>query len=108
MRENQKEQLRLDKAKKDSKISQIRDSKDPFYNNEKKEMLKFAANFFFQMRLHTNIFISILDKDHKEDMRIKLEGLDFSLCNPVGPINIKLSLMLRKLSIDTFFRGAEI
>jgi len=71
-------------------------------------MLKFAANFFFQTRVHTNIFISILDKDHKEDMRIKLEGLDFSLCNPVGPINIKLSLMLRKLSVDTFFRGAEI
>lgn len=107
-REREQEQQRLEKAKKDSIISQIRDSKDPFYNNEKKEMLKFAANFFFQTRVHTNIFISILDKDHKEDMRIKLEGLDFSLCNPVGPINIKLSLMLRKLSVDTFFRGAEI
>ena len=98
----------MEKAKKDNKIAQIRDSKDPFYNNEKKEMLKFAANFFFQMRVHTNVFVSVLDKDHKEDIRIKLEGLDFSVCNPVGPIHLKLSLMLRKLSLDTFFRGAEI
>lgn len=41
-------------------------------------------------------------------MRIKIEGVDFAICNPVGPINVKLSLMMRKFSVDTFFRGKEI
>jgi len=60
------------------------------------------------MRAHTNIFVSILNKDHKEEIRSKLEGIDFAICNPVGPINLKMSLMMRKLSVDTFFRGKEI
>jgi hypothetical protein len=60
------------------------------------------------MRMHTNIYLSILNKEHKEDLRIKIEGVDFATCNPVGPINLKLSLMMRKFSVDTFFRGKEI
>lgn len=67
-----------------------------------------AANFFVQMRFHTNVVISILDRNHKEDLRISVEGADLSLCKPIGPINLKISLMLRKLTMDTYFRGSEI
>ena len=102
------EELRLKKISVDKKQAALPASKDPIYNASRKEMLKFAANFHFQMRVHCNLYMSILNKDHKEDLRVKVEGLDFAVCNPVGPINVKLSLMLRKLSLDTYFRGNEI
>ena len=67
-----------------------------------------AANFHFQMRVHTNLYLVILNQEFKEEIRAKLEGFDFSVCNPVGPINLKMSLMLRKFSLDTYLRGKEI
>lgn len=81
---------------------------DPLYDAEKKELLRFAANFHFQMRVHTNVCLNILNIDHQPELTVKIEGIDLSVCNPVGPLSVKLSLMLRKFSIDTYYRNREI
>lgn len=88
--------------------SRLPESKDPLYNAQRKELLRTAANFHFQMRVHTNLCVNLLNKFNEPELTVRIEGVDFSVCNPVGPLSVKLSLMLRKFSIDTYYRNREI
>lgn len=52
--------------------------------------------------------VNILNKQHDHDLKIKIEGVDISVCNPVGPLNIKFSLMMKRFIVDTFIRKGEL
>lgn len=103
------EEMRLKELKAQERWkSKLPQSNDPVYDAQKKQLLRMAANFHFQLRLHTNICVNLHNKEKEPELTIKLEGIDLSLCNPVGPMNIKLSFLLRKFSIDTYYRNREM
>jgi len=81
---------------------------DPIFNSEKREMLRFACNFHFQLRVHANMRVHVLNRKHEDDLKVRIEGVDLSICNPVGPLNAKLSLMMKRFIVDTFIRKSEL
>ena len=104
----QLEQAELARRRNAKRTANLPKSNDPIYNTQQKELMYTTAGIHFQVRFHGSASINVLDKDHDKDLSIKLDGIDFSLCNPVGPPNVKISLMLKTLLIDTFLRKKDM
>ena len=64
------------------------------------ETINNLAKIHIQFRFHGKFSATVLDQKFKKMFDIVLKGFDISICKPSGPLSVKSSLMVHRVSVD--------
>ena len=61
---------------------------------------KTSWKFHVQVRLHTNLYVNMLDQNLKKELAVVLKGLDLNIVKPRGRLHINIGIMLKHLLVS--------
>jgi hypothetical protein len=58
------------------------------------------AGFHIQFRVHANFFAQLINKKSEPDLLFRIDGVDFSLMKPSGPLRTVVSVMIKLIALQ--------
>jgi hypothetical protein len=64
------------------------------------KLSKISWKFHIHFRLHTNLFINMLDTNLNREVTIVLKGLDLNIVKPRGRFHVNIGILLKYLIVS--------
>lgn len=75
-------------------------------HNQLSKVSRLTWKFHIHFRLHTNLFINMLDSNLKRELTVVLKGMDLNIVKPRGRFHLNIGLMLKYLLISLNLKSA--